>query len=83
MWELPLNKSQIIALYNQDQRKAAEFPSLRREVTPEVVDRTFKGELCPPSRPCEAPTQPGKVGSPKSNPVKERRGRRADLGEGE
>jgi hypothetical protein len=44
-WELPMNKSQIIALYDQDQRKDAEFPGLRREVTPEVVDRAFKGEL--------------------------------------
>ncbi len=32
-----MNKSQIIALYDQDQRKAIEYPGMRREVTPNVV----------------------------------------------
>jgi hypothetical protein len=32
-----VDKSQIIALYNQDQRKDVEYPDMRREVTPEVV----------------------------------------------
>jgi hypothetical protein len=32
-----MNKSQIIALYNQDQRIDIEFPGMRREVTPDVV----------------------------------------------
>jgi hypothetical protein len=32
-----MNKSQIIALYDQDQRKDVEYPDMRREVTPHVV----------------------------------------------
>lgn len=32
-----MNKSQIIALYDQDQRKDVEYPDTRREVTPHVV----------------------------------------------
>ena len=32
-----MNKSQIIALYNQDQRKDIKYPDMRREVTPKVV----------------------------------------------
>ena len=32
-----MNTSQIIALYDQDQRKEVEYPDLRREVTPNVV----------------------------------------------
>jgi len=32
-----MNKSQIIALYNQDQRIDIEYPTVRREVTPSVV----------------------------------------------
>jgi hypothetical protein len=32
-----MNKSQIIALYDQDQRKNVEYPDMRREVTPNVV----------------------------------------------
>jgi hypothetical protein len=32
-----MNKSQMIALFNQDQRKDVEFPGLQREVTPNVV----------------------------------------------
>jgi GNAT superfamily N-acetyltransferase len=32
-----MNKSQIIALYDQDQRKDVEYPDMRREVTPNVV----------------------------------------------
>jgi hypothetical protein len=32
-----MNKSQIIALYDQDQRKHAAYPDMRREVTPNVV----------------------------------------------
>jgi GNAT superfamily N-acetyltransferase len=32
-----MNKSQIIALYDQDQRKDLEYPNMRREVTPNVV----------------------------------------------
>jgi hypothetical protein len=32
-----MNKSQIIALYDQDQRKDVEYPGMRREVTPNVV----------------------------------------------
>jgi hypothetical protein len=32
-----MNKSQLIALYDQDQRKDIEFPETRREATPTVV----------------------------------------------
>lgn len=32
-----MNKSRIIALYDQDQRKDVEYPDMRREVTPNVV----------------------------------------------
>jgi hypothetical protein len=32
-----MNKSQIIALYEQDQRKDLEYPSTRREIRPNVV----------------------------------------------
>jgi GNAT superfamily N-acetyltransferase len=32
-----MNKSQIIALYNQDQRINVEYPDMRREVTPNMV----------------------------------------------
>lgn len=32
-----MNKSQIIALYDQDQRKEVEYPDARREVTPNLV----------------------------------------------
>jgi hypothetical protein len=32
-----MNKSQLIALYDQDQRKDVEFPDMRREVTSTVV----------------------------------------------
>jgi len=32
-----MNKSQIIALYDQDQRIGVEYPDTRREVTPKVV----------------------------------------------
>lgn len=32
-----MDKSQIIALYDQDQRKDVEYPDARREVTPNVV----------------------------------------------
>jgi len=32
-----MNKSQILALYNQDQRIDAEYPDTRREITPYVV----------------------------------------------
>jgi GNAT superfamily N-acetyltransferase len=32
-----MNKSQMIALYDQDQRKDVEYPNTRREVTPNVV----------------------------------------------
>ena len=32
-----MNKAQIIALYDQDQRKDVEYPRMRREVTPNVV----------------------------------------------
>jgi len=32
-----MNKSQLIALYDQDQRKDVEYPETRREVTPNVV----------------------------------------------
>ncbi len=32
-----MNKSQLIALYDQDQRKDVEYPETRREVTPDVV----------------------------------------------
>src|SRR5687767_13011319 len=32
-----MNKSQIIALYDQDQRKDVEYPDTRREVMPNVV----------------------------------------------
>ncbi len=30
-------RSQIISLYDQDQRRDLEYPDMRREVTPEVV----------------------------------------------
>ena len=42
-----MNKSQLIALYNQDQRQDVEYPDARREVTPNVVrhiDTSGKGE---------------------------------------
>lgn len=32
-----MNKSQIIALFDQDQRREVTYPGMRREVTPEVV----------------------------------------------
>jgi len=32
-----MNKSQMIALYDQDQRKDVEYPEMRREITPNVV----------------------------------------------
>ncbi|MCI0714304.1 MAG: GNAT family N-acetyltransferase [Chloroflexi bacterium] len=32
-----MNKSQIIALFNQDQRKDIAYPDMQRDVTPEVV----------------------------------------------
>jgi hypothetical protein len=32
-----MNKSQMIAVYDQDQRKDVEYPEMRREVTPNVV----------------------------------------------
>lgn len=32
-----MNKAQITALYDQDQRKDVEYPDMRREVTPNVV----------------------------------------------
>jgi hypothetical protein len=32
-----MNKSQILALYEQDQRKDVKYPEMRREVTPNVV----------------------------------------------
>jgi len=32
-----MNKSQIIALYDQDQRKDVEYPDMRRELAPNVV----------------------------------------------
>jgi hypothetical protein len=32
-----MNKSQLIALYDQDQRKDVEYPDMRREITPNVV----------------------------------------------
>ena len=32
-----MNKSQLIDLYDQDQRKDVEYPDMRREVTPNVV----------------------------------------------
>jgi len=32
-----MDKSQIIALYDQDQRQTIEYPGMRREVTPNVV----------------------------------------------
>ena len=32
-----MNKSQIIALYDQDERRNVEYPDMRREVTPDVV----------------------------------------------
>ena len=35
-----MNKAQIIALYDQDQRMAVEYPGMRREVTPTVVRHT-------------------------------------------
>jgi hypothetical protein len=32
-----MNKSHLLSLYDQDQRKAVEYPGLRREITPTVV----------------------------------------------
>jgi hypothetical protein len=32
-----MNKSQVIALFDQDQRKEVEYPETRRELTPDVV----------------------------------------------
>ena len=42
-----MNKSQIIALYDQDQRKNVEYPDAQREVTPTAVrhiDTSDSGE---------------------------------------
>jgi hypothetical protein len=42
-----MNKSQMIAIYDQDQRKDVEYPDTRREVTPNVVrhiDTSGSGE---------------------------------------
>lgn len=42
-----MNRSEIIALYDQDQRKDVEYPGMRRAVTPNVVrhiDRSDAGE---------------------------------------
>lgn len=42
-----MNRSQIIALYDQEQRKDVAFPGMRREVTPTVVrllDTSGSGE---------------------------------------
>ena len=42
-----MNRSQMIALYDQDQRKDVEYPGMRREVTPKVVrhiDTSDNGE---------------------------------------
>jgi hypothetical protein len=37
-WEqLAMHKSQLIAIYDQDQRKDVEFPEARREITSNVV----------------------------------------------
>lgn len=45
--QIAMNKSQIIALYDQDQRRDVEYPDARREVTPSVVrhiDTSGSGE---------------------------------------
>lgn len=39
-----MNKTQIIGLYNQDQRKDVVYPGIRREVTPHVVRHVEDGE---------------------------------------
>jgi hypothetical protein len=39
-----MDKSQMIALYDQDQRKDIEYPDMRREVTPNVVRHVDKSE---------------------------------------
>jgi len=40
-----MDKSQLIELYNQDQRKDVEYPNMRREVTPEVVRHVDLSEI--------------------------------------
>ena len=42
-----MDKTQIMALYDQDQRQAVEYPGMRREITPTVVrhiDTSGSGE---------------------------------------
>jgi GNAT superfamily N-acetyltransferase len=39
-----MNKSQILALYDQDQRIAVQYPDARREVTPDVVRHVSTAE---------------------------------------
>jgi hypothetical protein len=40
-----MNKSQLIALYDQDQRKDVEYPYMRREVTPNVVRHIDESDI--------------------------------------
>jgi len=40
-----MNKSQIIVLYDQDQRRDVEFPAMRREVTSNVVRHIDESDL--------------------------------------
>jgi GNAT superfamily N-acetyltransferase len=40
-----MNKSQIIALFDQDQRIDVEYPDMRREVTPDVVRLIRKSDI--------------------------------------
>jgi GNAT superfamily N-acetyltransferase len=40
-----MNKSKIIALYDQDQRKDVEYPDMRREITPDVVRHIDASDL--------------------------------------
>lgn len=42
---LAMNTSQIIALYDQDQRKEITYPNMRREVTPSVVRHIDESSL--------------------------------------
>jgi hypothetical protein len=41
-----MNRSDILAMFDQEQRKDIEYPTMRREVTPNVVRLVDKSEIC-------------------------------------
>lgn len=45
LYDFCMNKAQLIALYNQDQRIDITFPGMRREITPEVVRHVDTSEI--------------------------------------